>query len=610
MSPYRTRPTFSVEEGGGVDHVEQGGSVRPLDIDLAEGGSIEDADGFPHRKAFAHHRRMLVLARLGVPPGTVPLSHWLEHRAVVLVPFVHRGLPHRVHQRAAIAPCECAEGDRRVGRPVGGGADLGHGLAERVGEDGEAVDVRRLALVGAHADGGVALDVLDRAEALARREPDVRRRHVVLMVDHVLGLTVAERLQPRHQPQGRDGAGFGCVDWRHRRRRAVAEACRLGRARAGGRTFREAGGEAEAATGGAGHLQRLRGPAGQEDPARLLERELAGRLAEEMHRRVPAAGNEHAVAGDAAHGAANPAIPAKRGDGDGADPLRAVGGGDHGAAVEGYAGLLQLGRQRRRRLWPAIDHGGDGAACVHDVVRRLVGVVVVGEEHRALARQRRMVVEVALRRRGQHDPGAVVVGEDQRALVGAGGEHHAARLDVPQALAAHVGGRARPQMVGAALQRAQRVVVVVTEERRAGENAHLRHGGEALCRRPGPGRAVRAIDPVAEADQRAAERRLLVHEQDPRAGLAGGERRGDSRRPAAHHEHVAVNRHLVVGVGIGCFGRAAEPRHAPDGGLVKRLPERRRPEKGLVVEAGGEERREPPGPGSKVAVGARPRIDA
>ena len=71
----------------------------------------------------------------------------------------------------------------------------------------------------------------------------------------------------------------------------------------------KAGGEAEAAIGGAGHLQRLRGPAGQEDPARLLERELAGRLAEEMHRRVPAAGNEHAIAGDAAHGAANPAIP-------------------------------------------------------------------------------------------------------------------------------------------------------------------------------------------------------------------------------------------------------------------------------------------------------------
>ena len=165
-------------------------------------------------------------------------------------------------------------------------------------------------------------------------------------------------------------------------------------------------------------------------------------------------------------------------------------------------------------------------------------------------------------------------------------------------------------MVGAALQRAQRVVVVVTEERRAGENAHLRHGGEALCRRPGPGRAVSAIDPVAEAEQRAAERRLLVHEQDPRAGLAGGQRRSDPRRPAAHHEHVAVDRHLVVGVGIGGVGRAAEPRHAPDGGLVERLPERRRPEKGLVVEAGGEERREPPGPGGEVAVGARPGIDA
>ena len=171
-------------------------------------------------------------------------------------------------------------------------------------------------------------------------------------------------------------------------------------------------------------------------------------------------------------------------------------------------------------------------------------------------------------------------------------------------------GSAGPQMVGAALQRAQRVVVVVAEERGAGEHAHLRHGGEALRRLRRPGRAVHAVDAVAEAEQRAAERRLLVHEQDPGAGLAGGERGADPRRAAAHHQHVAVNVHLVVGVGVGRLGRAAEARHAPDHGLVERLPERRRPEEGLVVEAGGEERRELPGPGGEIAVGARPGVDA
>ena len=108
----------------------------------------------------------------------------------------------------------------------------------------------------------------------------------------------------------------------------------LGSARAGGGAFREAGGKAEAAVRGARDLQSLRGGAGEEDAARLLEGELAGRLAEEMHRRVPAAGDEHAVTIDAVLLAAHPAVLAELRDGDGADPLRAVGGGDDGAGVE------------------------------------------------------------------------------------------------------------------------------------------------------------------------------------------------------------------------------------------------------------------------------------
>ena len=171
-------------------------------------------------------------------------------------------------------------------------------------------------------------------------------------------------------------------------------------------------------------------------------------------------------------------------------------------------------------------------------------------------------------------------------------------------------GARGPQMVGAALQRAQRVVVVVAEERGAGEHAHLRHGGEPFRRLRRPGSTDYTVDPVAEAEQRAAQRRLLVHQHDSGAGLAGGERRSDSGRPAAHHQHVAVDVNLVVGVGVGRLGRAAEACHAPDDGLVERFPERRRPEEGLVVEAGGEERREPPGPGGEVAAGTRPGIDA
>ena len=47
----------------------------------------------------------------------------------------------------------------------------------------EAVDIGGLALIGRHAERGVALQVLDRDVALAGRERDVLQRHVVLEVD-------------------------------------------------------------------------------------------------------------------------------------------------------------------------------------------------------------------------------------------------------------------------------------------------------------------------------------------------------------------------------------------------------------------------------------------
>ena len=64
--------------------------------------------------------------------------------------------------------------------------------------------------------------------------------------------------------------------------------------------------------------------------------------------------------------------------------------------------------------------------------------------------------------------------------------------------------------------------------------------------------------------QAAAEARLLVGQHHPRAGAAGGERRGEPGRAAADHQHVAMGVALVVAVGIGRARRLAEARGAPD----------------------------------------------
>jgi hypothetical protein len=104
---------------------------------------------------------------------------------------VDRRLAQRVEQIAARGAREAAEARRRVGHAETREPHLRDRHADRLGDDRERVQIRGLALVGGHAGRGVALDVLDRAEALARRERQIARRDVVLPIDE--GLSARRR---------------------------------------------------------------------------------------------------------------------------------------------------------------------------------------------------------------------------------------------------------------------------------------------------------------------------------------------------------------------------------------------------------------------------------
>jgi hypothetical protein len=114
-------------------------------------------------------------------------------------------------------------------------ADLGDRRLADLGHDGERIEVRRLALVGAHAGRGVALEVLDRDIALAGGEVHIRGGDVVLEVDEMFGAT-AERTQAgdhRHHPAGAFLdilGGWGCRRLAPGARRGVAGGDALGQA--------------------------------------------------------------------------------------------------------------------------------------------------------------------------------------------------------------------------------------------------------------------------------------------------------------------------------------------------------------------------------------------
>src|SRR4051794_14694792 len=86
----------------GVDAVEEGAGVGTLEVDLAERGGVEDADGLAHGPALAGGGGVQILAGARVVARSLPRSHVLEHRAALGVPAVDRCGPDRVEQLLAV----------------------------------------------------------------------------------------------------------------------------------------------------------------------------------------------------------------------------------------------------------------------------------------------------------------------------------------------------------------------------------------------------------------------------------------------------------------------------------------------------------------------------
>ena len=157
-------------------------------------------------------------------------------------------------------PARAPNGDGRVGHAEGGGADGRDRDAALAGHDRQRIDVAGLALVGAHAGGGVALDVLDRLEALAHGEAEVLGGDVVLEVDERLGARGRPRLGT--DPGGSSGPAAGSRTSGLCGVAAVKPAARAA-SRAGACTLRQSMPPGQAAVGGAGRTLGLRptGPA-------------------------------------------------------------------------------------------------------------------------------------------------------------------------------------------------------------------------------------------------------------------------------------------------------------------------------------------------------------
>src|SRR5437867_297912 len=119
---------------------------------------------------------MHVFAGARVIQRTLPQTDRLEHGARRFVPLGDRSHAHGIEPLSDLAARECADRHRRIWRAKRRRADLRDSAAGDLAEQAERDDVAGLALIDAHAGGGVALRMLDRYVTFARGESEVERR--------------------------------------------------------------------------------------------------------------------------------------------------------------------------------------------------------------------------------------------------------------------------------------------------------------------------------------------------------------------------------------------------------------------------------------------------
>ena len=151
----------------------------------------------------------------------------------------------------------------------------------------------------------------------------------------------------------------------------------------------------------------------------------------------------------------------------------------------------------------------------------------------------------------------------------------------------------RGHMVAAAFIQ-QRVAVVVKASglrpRPHGDVGHISEGG-GLSRNPVG--AVRAIDlRVGLGQQTPAKLRRLFDQQHLRARLASRAGGGEAGHAAADHQYIGVVVVMFVSVRIGLFRRGAETGGLADHRFEHMFPRHAWEHEGLVVEPGGEDRRD------------------
>ena len=560
-------------EGVGIDLIQESARIGALNVDLAQRGHIANTDRAPGCQNLAVHafapRR---LARFRHPLRAQPVADLDKDRALFGGPFVAGCQAEGFEFLAPRAACQCAHGNRRIGRAVDGGAGGGNGLAGEFGHHGNAQHIAGLALIGRHAQRGIAFQVFNGGEVFLVGQLHILDRHIVLLVDPRAALAFVDI------PQGADRnrcifglrqiGGFGGeaqIGQRGNRLRLTCQQSTVGRERA----ICRPGCRQTSRPTRARHKGRdILAPFG----ARAVVRG-------DVHIRVPparhaqgGAGNRLGLAIGQPHRHRFQAQATGR-----VHHLRALQVPDTGEEIAALT---------------AVDHGGHIHALGLQVFGRAQPVIVVGEHRHAVARRDTPAVGIGAKRARQHDAGTVVVFKGNRPFGRAAREDGPFGIDAPQRLA-RLSGHRHCQMVRNPLNRGINPVVKGPDNRGAGHQADIRHCGQFChhARRPiGTGLASNLMSLGVEPSTHAE---IFVRQHNARARAPRRQCGHQPRRPGTDDQKIAMQEPLVVFIGVFFLAQRSKPRRTADDRFIDLFPKGCGPHEGLVIEPGGEKAVEP-----------------
>ena len=125
----------------GIKHVQEPARIGALDDDLAKGRGVQQSHVLPHVQDFAVNGLFMRLGPAREAIGAAPQADRFEIGIGRVVPALDRGAAQRLEDVAARLAGQRPQGNGRVGRAEGGGADLRDIFIQCLRKNSQTVDV-------------------------------------------------------------------------------------------------------------------------------------------------------------------------------------------------------------------------------------------------------------------------------------------------------------------------------------------------------------------------------------------------------------------------------------------------------------------------------------